>query len=87
MHRNRDAAKRLMHRVIVDGATTSLWFDLRINHKNLVDLLGWDIISMFSTSVNAVAFIIRHHQLKPELLPGIREVGYHIAGIIVDSQQ
>lgn len=38
--RAKDTATKLMHRIIVDGKLTSLWYDLWINHKSMVDLLG-----------------------------------------------
>lgn len=55
MLRNKDIAVRLMNRVIVDGAKISLLFDRCINHKILVELLGWHRISMFSTTPNIIA--------------------------------
>lgn len=37
----RDAAVNLMQRIIINGNSTSLWFDPWLNYKSTVDILGW----------------------------------------------
>lgn len=44
--RARDKAVLLMQRTIVNGSSTSLWYDPWINHMSLVDLLGWNKVML-----------------------------------------
>lgn len=48
--RARDLATKLMHGVIVNGATTSLWFNPWLNHKSMVDVLGWHRLNLCSNA-------------------------------------
>lgn len=56
-------AANIMNRQTVNGEHTDLWSDPWINHKSLVDLIGWSRVSMRSTSHSKVSSIIKDGQL------------------------
>lgn len=57
-----------MTKIIINRETTDLWFDPWINHKSLVDLLGWDRIYLTNTANRKVNIIIRDNQFQPQVL-------------------
>lgn len=76
--RQRGIAIKIMNRVIVNGEHKNLWFDLCINHKSLVDLIGWNRVSLNFSFNNNVSLIVRDRQLQPLSISKTREVSSKI---------
>lgn len=70
---SRDAANTVMQRIIVDGNSTSMWYDPWINHKSMVDLLGWHRINICSDATLMVNSILEEGSLHPQLSSSTRE--------------
>lgn len=52
--RQLDLAANIMSRIIVNGDHIDLWYDPWINHKSLVDLIGWNSVSISNTDNSKV---------------------------------
>lgn len=72
MMRCRKHAANIFTRVIIDDANKSLWFDPWINHKSLVDILGWHRLAMFDTN-KRVSHIIHNNKFCLDMLPETRK--------------
>lgn len=70
-----------MNRFVVNEETTSLWFDLWINHKSLVDLLGWSSLHLSNSKQCTVSRIIQTTDLHLESLSETREVSNAISHV------
>lgn len=65
----------IMSRIIVNGEQTDLRYDPWINHKPLVDLLGWYRVALSNTVNTKVNCIIWDNQCQPYLL--LKTGGWH----------
>lgn len=84
--RCRQHATTIFNRVITDGMNTSLWFNPWINHKSLVDILGWHRVLMFNTD-KLVSQIALHNQFNPDLLLETKEIKHYITSIPINIHQ
>lgn len=73
-----NVATNIMNRVIVNGEHTDLWFDPWINHKSLVDLIGWNRVSLSNSVNNKVSLIKSYVQLQLQPLLETRDVSLEI---------
>lgn len=57
--RQRDLAAKIITRVLINGEYTDLWFDRWINHKSLLELIGWNKVYLKNSANNKVSYIIQ----------------------------
>lgn len=72
-----------MSRLIATGEHTDLWYDPWINHKSLVDLFGWNRVSLSATANSKVSYIIQDRQLQPQIFPETKEATSQIMQVKV----
>lgn len=71
-------AANIMTQLIATGEDTDLRYDPWINHKSLIDLIGWNTVFLNATANSKVSCTIQDWQLQPHILYETREVASQI---------